>query len=80
MTKERATFQWKVVSEPKVFFITLGGPQAHDYSVEKHIQEGASTQSVVEWSGEVCGFFFLFSRRLVSPHQVSQEREFLRME
>jgi hypothetical protein len=26
MTKERATFLWKVVSEPKAFFIILGGP------------------------------------------------------
>jgi hypothetical protein len=33
MTKERATFLWKVVSGPKAFFITLGGPQVHDSSV-----------------------------------------------
>jgi hypothetical protein len=32
MTKERATFLWKVVSGPKAFFSTLGGPQAHDSS------------------------------------------------
>jgi hypothetical protein len=24
----------------EAFFITLGGPQAHDSSVEKHFQEG----------------------------------------
>jgi hypothetical protein len=32
MTKERATFLWRVVAEPKAFFIILGGPQAHDSS------------------------------------------------
>jgi hypothetical protein len=26
MTKGRATLQWKVVTEQKEFFITLGGP------------------------------------------------------
>jgi hypothetical protein len=34
MTKERATSLWKVVAEPKAFFSTLGGPQAHDSSGE----------------------------------------------
>jgi hypothetical protein len=33
MIKERATFIiWKVASRPKVFFITFGGPQAHNSS------------------------------------------------
>jgi hypothetical protein len=26
----------------KAFFITLGGPKAHDSSVEKHFQEGSA--------------------------------------
>jgi hypothetical protein len=30
MTKERATVPQRVVAGPKRFFITLGGPQAHD--------------------------------------------------
>jgi hypothetical protein len=32
MTKERATLPWKVVAGQKEFFITFGGPQAHDHS------------------------------------------------
>ena len=32
MTKERATVPQRVVAGPKRFFITLGGPQAHDSS------------------------------------------------
>jgi hypothetical protein len=30
MTKGRATLPWSAVVGQKVFFITLGGPQAHD--------------------------------------------------
>ena len=30
MTKGRATLPWRAVGGQKVFFITLGGPQAHD--------------------------------------------------
>jgi hypothetical protein len=29
----------RVVAKQKPFFITLGGPKAHDSSVEKHFQE-----------------------------------------
>jgi hypothetical protein len=32
MTKERVTILWKVIARPTALFITLGGPQAHDYS------------------------------------------------
>jgi hypothetical protein len=32
MTKERATFVWKVVFEPKTFFITVGRPEARGSS------------------------------------------------
>jgi hypothetical protein len=32
MTKGRATILWKVVAGPTGLFMTLGGPQAHDYS------------------------------------------------
>jgi hypothetical protein len=32
MTKGRVVITWKVVAGPKAFFITLGGPQAHDHS------------------------------------------------
>ena len=30
----------------EAFFITLGGPQAHDNSVEKHLQEGSAEPQV----------------------------------
>jgi hypothetical protein len=42
MTKGRATLPWKAVGGQKVFFITLGGAQAHDSSLEKHFQEGSA--------------------------------------
>jgi hypothetical protein len=32
MTKGRAALPWSVVAEQKLFFITLGGPKAHDFS------------------------------------------------
>jgi hypothetical protein len=39
MTKGRAVPPSTVVAEQEPFFITLGGPKAHDSSVEKHFQE-----------------------------------------
>src|SRR5271168_1707846 len=44
MTKGRAALPGTVVAEQEPLFITLGGPKAHDNSVEKHFQERASTQ------------------------------------
>jgi hypothetical protein len=32
MTKGRAALPLSVVAEQKLFFITLGGPKAHDFS------------------------------------------------
>jgi hypothetical protein len=32
MTKERAKAPWRAVAGQRAFFITLGGPQAHDHS------------------------------------------------
>ena len=32
MTKGTATLSWRAVAGQKAFFITLGGPQAHDSS------------------------------------------------
>jgi hypothetical protein len=32
MTKGRVTLPWRVVAGRKAFFITLGGPKAHDSS------------------------------------------------
>jgi len=42
MTKGRAVLPGRVVAEQEPFFITLGGPKAHDPSVEKHSEERAS--------------------------------------
>jgi hypothetical protein len=39
MTKGRAALPETVVAEQDPFFIALGGPKAHDSSVEKHSQE-----------------------------------------
>ena len=39
MTKGRAALPGRLVAEQEPFFITLGGPKAHDSSVEKHLQE-----------------------------------------
>jgi hypothetical protein len=45
MTKGRVVPPSTVVAEQEPFFITLGGPKAHDSSVEKHSQErGAEPQ------------------------------------
>src|ERR1700729_2819304 len=38
MTKGRAALPARVVAG-QTFFITVGGPKAHDFSVEKHFQE-----------------------------------------
>jgi hypothetical protein len=35
MTKGRAALPLSVVAEQKLFFITLGGPKAHDFSGRK---------------------------------------------
>src|SRR5580658_2218053 len=46
MIKGRAVPPSTVVAEQKPFFITLGGPKAHDSSVEKHSQESAAEPQV----------------------------------
>ena len=46
MTKGRAVPPSTVVVEQEPFFITLGGPKAHDSSVEKHFQERAAEPQV----------------------------------
>jgi hypothetical protein len=42
MTKVRAALPGESGLGQKAFFITLGGPQAHDSSVEKHSHEGSA--------------------------------------
>jgi hypothetical protein len=46
MTKGRVVPPSTVVAEQEPFFITLGGPNAHDSSVEKHFQERAAEPQV----------------------------------
>jgi len=46
MTKGRAVPPSTVVTEQEPFFITLGGPKAHDSSVEKHFQERAAEPQI----------------------------------
>jgi hypothetical protein len=45
MTKGRAALPLSVVAEQKFFFITLGGPKAHDFSGRDDKGEGASSNS-----------------------------------
>ena len=46
MTKGRAVLPLSVVAEQKLFFITLGGPKAHDFSGRDDKGEGgASSES-----------------------------------
>jgi hypothetical protein len=40
MTKGRGALPEREVAGQKAFFITLGGPQGHEYSVEKHFPQG----------------------------------------
>ena len=46
MTKGRAVLPSTVVAEQEPFFITLGGPKAHDSSVEKHFQGGTAEPQI----------------------------------
>ena len=46
MTKGRAVLPSTVVAGQEPFFITLGGPKAHDSSVEKHFQEGTAEPQI----------------------------------
>ena len=46
MTKGRAVPPSTVVAEQVPFFITLGGPEAHDFFVEKHFQERAAEPQI----------------------------------
>ena len=46
MTRWRAVLPERVVAEQKPFFVTLGGPKAHDSSVEKHSQEGTAEPQI----------------------------------
>jgi hypothetical protein len=50
MTKGRAVLPATVVAEQDAFFITMGGPQSHDSSVEKHFQERVSTQRSLHYA------------------------------
>jgi hypothetical protein len=43
MTKERATFLWKVVSEPKAFFIAWVGRRPMNTPVPRHAGAGEMT-------------------------------------
>ena len=43
MTKGRAALPLIVVAEQKVFFITLGGPKAHDFSGRDDKGEGGAS-------------------------------------
>jgi hypothetical protein len=42
MTRDRVALAWESGFGLKAFFITLGGPQAHDNSIEKHFHEGSA--------------------------------------
>jgi hypothetical protein len=51
MTKGRAALPQTVVAEQDPFFIALGGPKAHDSSVEKHSQGRTADLSTTLRSG-----------------------------
>src|ERR1700728_2773930 len=43
MTKGRAALPWSVVAEQQLFFITLGGPTAHDFPGRDDKGEGGAS-------------------------------------
>ncbi len=72
MTKGRVVPPSTVVAEQEPFFITLGGPKAHDSSGEKHFQEGAAEPQI---SPLRCASVEMTKGRAVPPSTVVTEQE-----